>query len=180
MSKFKTPEGKELEMVQQAFAEIEAVETLVHPTLPTSPGKISAGDLFAYASGDGARAAQVKVALLKYPAMGAALKSMLGSAALYHIPEAIAASTDEFPERRAGGCIMRVEASRAEPDQHYLIIEIMSGHETPSMLTLCSSDNQVEILDLPAPRRGVVQLPITADSGIPDLLRDPKTAVFLR
>jgi hypothetical protein len=179
VSKFKAPEKKELEMVQQAFAELELVDEMINATQQSDAGRIMASDLHAYACGDASQAVRIKSALLLFPAMRGVLKNTMRGAAIYHMPEAIAASTEEIPTRRTDGCALRVEVSRAEPDLYYLIIELDDGRSVPSVLTVCDVNDQYEQIELPAPRRGVIQVAIAAESGIPNMLHDPKSAVYL-
>lgn len=180
MSKYKIPEEKGMDMLREAFSEIETVEGLIRPDIATETDRIAAGDLYGYAMGETVQSVRIKSALLRFPAMRRALDEMLGAQAVYAIPEAIAASTDAYPERRTNGCRLRVEVSRAEGDQVYLIIEVDEGHAMPERLTLCGLDGQVEHLDLAAPRRGAIQVMVTIGSGIPEMLKDPKTALYLR
>ena len=180
MSKFKVPEKGELAMVQQAFAELEVVDVLIHAPQQGESNRVTASDLFAYACGDAAQTVRIKSALIRFPSMRGVLKDMVARTSVYHIPEAIAASTEEFPMRRAEGCRVRMEASRAEADQHYLIIELDEGRDVPSLLTLCDSKDRFEQVNLPAPRRGTIQVTVTAETGIPEMLRDPKTTIYLR
>jgi hypothetical protein len=180
MSKFRVPEQKEMEMVQHAFAELETVDTLLHMPPKSEADRITASDLHDYACGDVSVAKRTKSALMRFPAMRGILKDMVAKASDYQMPEAIAASTDEFPQRRTEGCKVRMEASRAEADHHYLIIELDEGRKIPSVLTLCDVEGKFEQLALPPPRRGVIQVTVTNNSGIPDMLRNPKTAIYLR
>ena len=167
-------------MVKQAFAELEMVETLVRGAAEDAPpARIAASDLYAYARGDKSQALEIKEALLRNPSLRAALRRMVETTARYQMPEAIAASTDDFPERRAEGCRVRMERSRAEDDQYYLIVELAEGMDAPSVLTLCDPEDRFERVELPPARRGVIQVTVTTESGVPAMLRDPKTAVFL-
>ena len=121
MNKYKVPEGNELGFTQQAFSELELVETLLHEDTGNASPRIVAGDLFSYVRGDLTQETRIKEGLLKFPAMRTALRDMISQASAYHMPEAIAASSGEFPERQVEGCRVRVKASLAEADQYHLI-----------------------------------------------------------
>ena len=180
MIRKRIPEGKELEMVKQAFAEIETVEFLVNPKMEaTGRTGIAASKLYAYVRGVSERGQETEEAILQFPALCRAYGHMVRGTAIYTIPETIAASTVEFPERQSEGCRVRVEPSRAEPDQYYLIIEVDDGRPVPTIISIADTNEHWEQVMLPAPRRGVVQVMVTADSGIPAMLRDPKTAIYL-
>ena len=180
MNRYKNPDQAELGVVQQAYAELDAVDALLKPPSRGDGGPVMASELLAYACGEAAEAGRVKAALIRFPSMRGVLKDMVVRMSDYQMPEAIAASTKEFPERRTEGCRVRMEASRAEADQYYLIIELVESGEIPSVLTLCDAENEFEQITLPSPRRGVIQVIVTNESGIPDMLRDPKTAIYLR
>ena len=181
MNKHNIPKRDELNSVKQIFAELEAVDTLIHQQpREVGSGAIAASDLLAYACGDEVNAGQISGALIRSPALRRVLKGFLTEVSEYYIPEAIAASTEGFPERGVDGCRLRLEVSRAESNQYYLIIELSEGGHIPSLLTLCDLKDRFEQVKLPPPRKGTIQVTVTLESGIPDLLRDPKTAVYLR
>ena len=180
MNKYMIPKTKELETVKQAFVELEATETLINHLPEHKTDSIAASDLFAYARGDGGKAQQIKAALIRFPSMRKVLKGFLIQVSSYYLPEAIAASTEEIPERGIEGCRLRLEISRAETNQYYLIIELGENGEIPSSLVLCDLNDRFEQIQLPPPRRGTIQVTVTIESGIPDMLRDPKTAIYLR
>ena len=180
MNKYMIPKIEELETVKQAFVELEATETLIDSLSEHKKDSIAASDLLAYARGDGEKAQQIKTALIRFPAMRKTLKGFLFQVSCYYIPEAIAASTEEFPERSIEGCRLKIETSRAETNQYYLIIELGENGEIPSSLILCDLEDRFEQIQLPPPRRGTIQVTVTIESGIPDMLSDPKTAIYLR
>ncbi len=114
-------------------------------------------------------------------ALRRAYKQLLQQSAYFHIPQAIAASTDDFPERQCDGCVIRLQASRAESNQIYLIIELSDQRrEMPNALSVFDADGACEVLQLPAMRNGVIQTIIDRKSDLARLLADPKTETFLR
>lgn len=140
----------------------------------------TAGDLYAYARGDTRCASAVKTALIANPALRRLHRRMVEEGALYAMPQAIAASTVEFPERRVAGCRVRVMPSRADAATYYLVVELTGAARVPALLIVYDSTDRIEQLSLPAPVDGVIQLLIDEAGGIPAMLRDPKSAIFLR
>ena len=142
---------------------------------------IAPGDLYAYVQGDFSRAQVVKTALIANPALRRLYRRMAEDGALYAIPQAIAASTAEFPERRVDGCRVRVLPSRADSGTYYVIVELTDQIDrAPNLLIIYDPADRIEQLPLPAPVDGVIQLLIDEAGGVPAMLRDPKSAIFLR
>ncbi len=182
MTRYRIPEGKDMDMVQQAYAELASVDQLVQGDGDGAevPRRATAGDLYAFATGDQRHAGTVKQGLLRFPQMRTVLKAMLAEVSVGYLPEVAAAASDEFPERRVDQGVLRVQRSQAEPSQFYLIFEVAEGYEAPTVLIVCDREEQFEQIVLPAPRRGTIQLAVTQASGVPDMLRDPKSAIYLR
>ncbi|NVK19547.1 MAG: hypothetical protein HWE30_12685 [Methylocystaceae bacterium] len=108
-------------------------------------------------------------------------RELLAKTSAFYIPEALAASTEEYPERHGEGCLVRLQDSRAQADQVYLIIEVKDQRrDLPKSLTLFGVEDKMVSLDLPAGRNGVVQTIIDRSSLAAVLLADPKTEIFLR
>lgn len=170
----------ELEAARGAFSEEALVDDLTAPSAEAPAVAIAASRLYAYASGDPTGEARIREALLARPALRRTLRRMVEAAARFRIPEAIAASSTEFPERHAAGCRLNVVKSHAGQDVYYLVIEIDSAAQPPKRLFVIDPDDRIEQLSLPAPSAGVIQVMIDEASGLPGMLRNPKTAVFLR
>jgi hypothetical protein len=105
---------------------------------------------------------------------------MIEAISIYKMPEAIAASSEEFPTRQASGCQIKVEKSRAEESQYYIIITVSDMDRiAPDLMTVIDQDNNIERLELPVPRSGIIQVSTDEKSGIPLMLKNPKTAIYL-
>jgi hypothetical protein len=177
----------ELEAAKAAFSEQALVDELT--AAPEDPAAgvpavgevgVTAARLYAYAAGDLTEESQIRQALLAKPGLRRTLRQMIEAAAHWRIPEAIAASSTEFPERHAPGCILSVVKSHSGSGCYYLVIEVDAAAQVPKRLFAIDPDDRVEQVSLPAPSAGVIQVMIDEASGIPAMLRDPKTAVFLR
>lgn len=142
-------------------------------------GALSASRLYRFILGHSDN--QLKEALGHDLSLRRTYKQLLQQSAYFHIPSAIAASTDEFPERHGEGCTIRLQSSRAESDQLYLIIEVGDQrHDMPNALSVFDQDGALEVLELPAGRNGVIQTIIDKNSDLAKLLADPKSETFLR
>lgn len=149
--------------------------------LMTNPrtGAISASRLYKFVLGhaDGAVQSELRSNL----SLRRIYKSLLQQNAYFHIPEAIAASSEDFPERQCDGCVIRLQASRAESDQVYLIIEVADQRrDMPTTLSVFNEAGALEVLNLPAARNGVIQTIIDKNADLARLLADPKSETFLR
>lgn len=141
--------------------------------------QISAGRLYRFVQG--AKDEDVSKALGQDLALRRTYKNMLQQQAYFHVPQALAASTQDLPDRHCDGCVIRFMASRAESDQVYLIVEVQDQRrEMPHQMSVFGGQDKMEILELPPARNGVIQTIIDRTSGLADLLRDPKTEIFLR
>ncbi len=158
------------------FAALDTTRRLINHA---GSGGVSASRLYTYAiQGDDQG---VRQALGTDLALRRAYRRLLQKVSRFHIPEAVAASTEEFPERHSDGCKIRLQVSRAQPDQLYLIIELSDQRaDSPKSLNVFGSDEACETLDLPVQRNGVMQLIIERESPLAHMLADPKSEIFLR
>jgi hypothetical protein len=107
-------------------------------------------------------------------------RQMIKQISDFHFPQAIAAATDMLPVRNAQGCRIRLQESKAEPDQLYLIIEFSEGVKSvPRKLTVFDAEDNSFGMDLSAPRNGIIQMIIERTEKIATLLSDPKSEAFL-
>lgn len=182
MTKYQILAGANMDTVKSAYSEIGLIESLIEgPEELVASAGLSASQVYAYVLGDPAQALRIKEAMLGNLELRKLYRRMVEAAAVYRMPEAIAASTDEFPERQTGGCRIRVVRSEAEADQYYVIIELDEGAKSvPETLVVCDNDNHSAQLPLSAPQRGIIQVTVDEDSGVPRMLRNPKSGIYLR
>jgi len=164
------------EAAQRNFVDRDRARSLMDSQVE---GAIAASRIYRYVMG--ASDDTVAQAVRENMSVRRIYRQLLEKASSFHIPEALAASTEDYPERHGDGCLVRLQASRAQEDQLYLIIELKDQRrDLPQSLTLFGADDQMESLDLPKGRNGVVQTIIDRSSLIARLLSDPKTEIFLR
>jgi hypothetical protein len=169
-----TPEITEKAKVQ--FDELQTQRQLLNER---SAGSYSASRLYHFVLGH--NDPEIANALKDNLSLRRAYKALLQQSAFFHIPQAIAASSDEYPDRHCDGCRIRLQASRAESSQLYLIIELSDQRrEMPKTLTAFFADETNLRLELPLGRNGVIQTMIDAHSDMATLLANPKTELFLR
>tara|TARA_B100001179_G_C18436048_1_gene336750 strand:- start:293 stop:574 length:282 start_codon:yes stop_codon:yes gene_type:complete len=93
----------------------------------------------------------------------------------------MAASSGDYPVRHGSGCIIRMEASRAEPDQIYVIIEITGDVDlAPTSMFVCEEDQTCMRFEVPEIKDGIIQLIFDRPSKLVELMMNPKTEVFLK
>ena len=187
MREFATPGEAELEEARQNFAEYEAQDglTATGTTEEMRATRIPISRLYAAATHPRATMpADLASAMLRQPRLRQIYRDFLARGATYYVPEAMAASTEDLPDRNIKGCRIRFENSRAELDQIYVIVElddpVPKPEDAPSALVFCDSENFSVCLELTGWRNGVVQLIVERSSEILRLARDPRSTAYLR
>ena len=142
-------------------------------------GSFSASRLYRFVLGH--KDEDITAALSQNLSLRRAYKTLLKQAAYFQIPQAIAASSQDYPDRHCDGCTLRLQASRAESSQLYLIIEVTdTRRDMPNVLTAFIDDEACIRLELPVARNGVIQTIIDVKSDMATLLANPKTEIYLR
>lgn len=118
--------------------------------------------------------------LAEAPAARKSYRTLIDQMSLVRLPQSMAAASDGLPVRNSEGCRIRLQESKAEPEQLYLIIEL-SGilKSDPERLTVFDATDNSYSLDLAAPRNGVIQMIVERSEKIATLLSDPKSEAFL-
>jgi len=172
------PTDEELKSAKEVFNERLTAETLLDGERPQ--GAISASRLLAYARGLVTGDGEIDTALKANANLRKAFRQMIRDAALFALPEAMAASSDELPSRETQGCKLSLKPSRAEENQLYLIVETSDfTRGSPTVLVVCGREDETSRIDLPPPRNGVMQVILERESDIVKLLIDPKSEAFL-
>ena len=107
-------------------------------------------------------------------------EALLKNVSVYWMPQVAAASSGDVLTREIDGCRMTFRASRADPDQIFVIIEFTDTSARPSTLFVCGQDKPMSKVELPVARDGRIQLLLDANSDAVKGLRDIATEVFLR
>jgi len=185
-SRFAVPSGAGRAALEKAFDALLKLDELRRPADPEAAASrpIPVSRLYDYAT-DAQRDddAEVEEALARDPRLAADLRRLLEKTALRHVPRAVAASTGPVRERHGEGCRVRLQPSRAEPGQTYVIIEIAPPSdpaESPRALFVCDAGNRCRRYTLPEARDGVVQLLAEAQSDLVRALEDIRSEVYLR
>lgn len=175
------PHGRALERAREVFAELEAVDALLRPHAgrPRRPaasalyalakdGEIDQEDELGDELGDNARARRVHA-------------HMLAETAQFTFGTLRAASAGAAAERHGDGCYIRIEQSRAEPDQFFIVVQVLRAPTSgqPRALIVCDHDDHCRRYPLPALHNGIAQFIAEAGSDLMRMMDDPKTRVFL-
>ena len=135
------PEERDL-----AFAEevVEALSLLDALDEPAAAKPVSFAELYAYATDPGRRARpQLLDALAASPRLRADLQRLLSNTAVFSLPQVAAASSGVIERREGDGCRIEFRASRADPGQVYVIINLDERTpKTPSTLIIYGSEGR--------------------------------------
>lgn len=176
--RYPIPTESEISGLRRDFQESQAINDLLNESVKKTG--IAASDLYAFTKGEQGKAQEILAAMQSNTNLQVAYRGMIEAISIYKMPEAIAASSEEFPTRQASGCQIKVEKSRAEESQYYIIITVSDMDRiAPKLMTVIDQDNNIERLELPVPRRGIIQVSTDEKSGIPLMLINPKTAIYL-
>jgi len=175
-----TDSAKENFTGQEALSDL--YETVAQAQKRGMLAQVSMTRLYNYARGiSGEEDVEIVKALTENLMLRRILKTMVTGAAMYHLPEAMAASTEDLPAREGDGCRIRMEESRAEPDQVYVIVELSNPEaETPSALVVCDEDMMCRQFVLPEARGGIAQLIAERGSHLVQMLANPKSEAYLK
>ncbi len=173
-----TPNPKDKEAAQAEFRALSQAQDL----MDAQGGGIAPSRLWGYAQGNlQGDVNDVERALDQNPAMRKVYRNMLRGAAMFVLPEAMAAAdADTLPERTGQGCKLSLKPSRAEESQLYLIVELADTSKTPKALVVSSEDDRTHQMNLPPSRDGIIQVIVEKNSDIVRLLKDPKSEAYLR
>lgn len=183
-TRFEMPEGAARVQAEALFDALLKLDALKRPAEEPASRSVPLSRLYEYAS-QAARGndAEVEEALGRDPRLSADLRLLLEKTALHHLPRAAAAGSGPVRERHGEGCRVRLQPSRAEPGQLYVIIEVSPPSapvETPRALFVCDAENRCRRYLLPEAREGVVQLLAEAHSDLVRALEDTRSEVYLR
>jgi hypothetical protein len=183
MIRYALDQAKE-ELARDRFTELTAAQGLMAALAPGQPATdaVSASRLCAYASGAlGTSDPALDYALDNRPSLRRAYRTLLSQVSSFHLPEALAASSDALPTREGEGCRVSLQPSRAEPDQVYVIVELTRDREAkPETLIVCDREDRTRQIALPPLRNGVAQVIVEKSSDLLIFLSDPKAEVYLR
>jgi len=183
-TRFEMPEGAARVQAETLFDALLKLDVLKRPADEPASRSVPLSRLYEYAS-QAARGddAEVEEALGRDPRLSADLRLLLEKTALHYLPRAAAAAGSEpVRERHGEGCRVRLQPSRAEPGQLYVIIEVLPPSapvDTPRALFVCDAENRCRRYLLPEPREGVVQLLAEAHSDLVRALEDTRSEVYL-
>lgn len=175
--------ARQRETATRTFAAFCALDGLEDALRPREAGARQAGfsTLYAYvADPDRPMSPALRRALASNTRLRADLDRLLGKAALFHGPRKAAASTGSESSRRGTGFTIRLRASRAEPSQIFVVIDVLDlSAGSPRTLFVSGPRDRVVKQVLPEADGGTIQLLAEADSDLVQALDDPKSEVFL-
>jgi len=182
MIDFPMPNDEQRQQTKDRFAAAARLRELESASEESRPVEaIAPSRLYVYATGPAVADPELDARLRKDHNLRRVYRRMIESSAVYHLPEAMAASTGAPPERHGRNCRIRLEPARAEETQVYVIVEIDAGAEVqPETLTICDRDENCFRFALTGFKNGVCQLIAERDSDLLNLLIDPTTEAYLQ
>ena len=182
MIDFKMPDDRELERIQEEFSKNSWVDILTSSLEENRRSDtISLSTLYAYLTSYSGVDEALELKVRSSPHLRELYRKIVDQTAAYRLPEAMAASSGDYPVRHGSGCIIRMEASRAETDQIYVIIEITGGVDlAPTSMFVCEEDQTCMRFEVPEIKDGIIQLIFDRQSKLVELMMNPKTEVFLK
>ena len=138
--------------------------------------------LWRLANNDLSTDADLLAALRQDRKLAADFNAVLQKISWSHLPQVAAASSgEELRLRETDLCAIRIEPSRAEPDQVYVIIDLKDPAATaPVSLITSAADGALESMALPAARHRVIQSLLQRDDALLLALQGHGTEVYLR
>ncbi|MHB1203929.1 MAG: hypothetical protein ACYCZX_00055 [Rhodospirillaceae bacterium] len=183
MNTFDLAKGPRFERVRELFTEMQDAGALLRPAPDRgmSTKRVSASMLYA-AARNGESEAIEGVLSARRGARGF-YRQVVADTARFALPQARAASSGLAPARHGEGCHIRIEQSRAEPDQYFVLVELARtafSAPAPTSLIVCDEDDNCRRFPLPAAREGIAQIITDGDSDLMRLISDPASKVYLR
>ena len=175
------PDENTLATVQARFTDEDNFRQSMTAMQEAEPG-IAFSRLYQYARGDISLDAALLAALKQNKSLARDFNALLQKLSWDSLPQVAAATTDtDLRLRETDLCAIRIEPSRAEPDQVYVILELKDpAAAPPDLLITSAADGGIETLALPDPDDGVIQLLLQADDAVLLAMQDHATWVFLR
>ena len=180
MNTFDLAQGPRLDHAREIFTEIQDAAALLDPA---ANGGMSRRRLSASMLYGAAKAGDSPETLSQRPGARAFYRQAVADTARFALPLARAASTGLAPARHGDGCHIRIEQSRAEPDQYFVLVELAKetfGIPAPTALIVCDGDDRCRRFALPVARDGIAQIIADGDSELMRLISDPASKVYLR
>jgi len=148
---------------------------------PNSGTRISFGRLYAYAVEPDVLDPELDGALQADETLREDFQRLLERTAMIRVPRVAAASPGTIMSRVGDGCQIRFQASRAEPNQTYVIIDLTDKEaRAPTNMFVVNSRSECMKFSLPPARNGIIQFLVEQGSDLLVGLLDIKNEVFLR
>ena len=182
MMDFKMPDDGEVEQLREIFHKNSLVRELTASIAHRETSdELSPSRLYAYLTSFTGVDEKLELKVQENVNLRRLYREIVDQTARYRLPEAMAASSEEYPIRHGNGCTIRMEPSRAEPDQVYVIIEFTGDvDQVPRSMFVCAEDKTCTRFELPELKDGIVQFISDSQSNLIKLLMNPKTEAFLR
>ena len=181
-TRYQVPTGDKRELSAQLFTAMRQMRELKRTREPSNTDtRIGFERLYAYAVEPDVLDPELDDALQADETLREDFQRLLDRTAMIRVPRVAAASPGTIMSRDGDGCRIRFQASRAEPNQTYVIIELTDKEaKAPAHLFVVDTENRCRKFPLPAARNGIIQFLVEQESDLLVGLLDIKTEVYLR
>ncbi len=137
MPKFPFPDDDEQEVARDVFCAEDAWSELTSEQRKSDVTAIPFSRLYAFAANpDQSADPELSDALVRDTKLARHFHHLCEQNAVARLPRVAAAGDEPLPSRDGDGCRLRLEPSRAEPEQVYLIVEFNDTAANPENLLL--------------------------------------------
>ncbi len=174
--------NKELKLAEAAFTALSALDSSNVSKETTIHSQVGLSMLYACATQpDMPFPHGLRQALAKDKKLRQTFHRLLEKCTPYYFPRVAAASSGKVTEREVTNFRIRLRPSKVEPEQLYLIIELLVDNiSAPQSLFIYDESGDCQKYMLPPPQGNEIQLLIQADSELANGIRSLSSEVFLR
>ena len=169
------PKGENLDLARYVFEAIDIVDAFHEPG---ELERVTFNQIYAYAADPEAVDPAFERAIQQDNRLQRELRHLLQKIALAQLPRAVAASTGGPLVRESEECRVRVEASRAEPSQVYIIVELKNDRPAKALF-ISDQNGGWRKFQLPEAVGNVIQVLVEANSEMVRLLQNHETEIYL-
>lgn len=181
MPKFPFPDEDQQEVAKDVFCARDAWSELTGEQHETDVTAIPFSRLYAFATNpDRSADPEISEALMRDAKLALHFHHLCEQNAVARLPRVAAAGNEPLLSRDGDGCRLRLEPSRAEPEQVYLIVELNDTAANPENLLLFEGGTWRGTYPLPKARDGIILLLEKHDSDLVTALRHPRSEVFFK
>jgi hypothetical protein len=173
------PRPEEIAMARAVFALLETDAAAAGGLDPALPRPVLPGRLRAWLVDPAREDPALEAALAADPGLRAVLRRLAAALAGTELPALAAAARGPVERREGPGCRIRLEPSRAEPSQTYVIVTFDDPARRPRWLAVFTPDDRCARAALPEVRNGIAQFLVEEGADLLAALRDRDSVILV-